>query len=297
MESNEIQMILASRIEACRRKSTGFRPDRLRDAEYRVFSQFGDDGIIELLTGWLPADLDTFIEFGVENYRESNTRLLLFRDNWRGLVIDGAKENARFIRAEPWFWRYDLTVDAEFLTADNIDSVFRRNGFGGEIGLLSVDVDGNDYWIWEAIESVSPAIVVCEYNALFAPGSRVSVPYDPKFHRTRAHYSNLYAGCSLGALESLARRKGYILAGTNSAGNNAYFLRNDLEWPVPASTAADSFTRSKFREARGKSGELLYETAYAVAGDLIGHLSVIDVETGAMLHVRDVMAGPEGDLK
>ena len=127
-------------------------------------------------------------------FSESNTRFLLRKDNWRGLVIDGSPTNVSSIRRLPEFWQHELTAVASFITRDNINDLFRDAGYTGEIGLLSIDIDGNDYWVWEAIEVVSPVIVVVEYNSVFGPDATVTVPYDPAFTRRAAHHSNLYFG-------------------------------------------------------------------------------------------------------
>src|SRR5690348_2388073 len=154
----------------------GLGPRRpLRDAEFQVFSQWGDDGIIQYLIHQVPSLPEVFVEFGVQDYRESNTRFLLMHDNWSGLVMDGSEQFVSFIQSEDIYWRYDLTAVASFLTRENINDVIRGAGFSGPIGILSVDIDGNDYWVWEAIDVVDPTIVIVEYNSVFGPDRAVSV--------------------------------------------------------------------------------------------------------------------------
>jgi hypothetical protein len=206
----------------------------LRDAEFRVFSQFGDDGIIQYLIHLLEPVEERFIEFGVEDYGESNTRFLLMNDNWTGLVIDGSREHVAHICRQDYHSRHTLTAAHAFVDRSNVNALFRDNGFTGGLGLLSIDIDGNDYWVWEAIDCVEPVVVVCEYNAVFGASRAVTVPYELTFQRTRAHPSNLYFGASLGALCLLAGRKGFAFVGANSAGNNAYFVRQDRLGPLRA---------------------------------------------------------------
>ncbi|MGH3053522.1 MAG: hypothetical protein ACRDL7_00915, partial [Gaiellaceae bacterium] len=186
----------------------------LRDVELRVFSQFGDDGIIQYLVSHLPV-VDTFVEFGVGDYRESNTRFLLVHDNWRGLVMDASAENVARIHADAISWRHDLSAQAAFITRDNISGLIESAGLEGRIGILHIDLDGNDYWIWEAIEVVEADIVIVEYNAVFGAEQRISVPYDPAFRRAEAHYSGLFAGASLRAFMHLAESRGYRFVGCN----------------------------------------------------------------------------------
>ena len=251
----------------------------LAEAEFRVFSQFGDDGIIQHLIRHVPISSETFIEFGVQDYRESNTRFLLLNDNWRGLVIDGDARAIASIWREEIAWRQDLSAVARFLDRDNINGIFRESGFQGKIGLLSIDVDGVDYWIWERIDAVEPDIVIAEYNSVFGPRMAVTVPYDPAFARTRAHHSNLFWGCSLRALELLGKKKGYALVGSNSAGNNAYFVRQDRLGPLVPLAADAAYVESRFRESRDEQGHKTFVGGKARL-EIIRHLPVVDVETG-----------------
>lgn len=199
-----------------------------------------------------------FIEFGVEDYRESNTRFLLQIKNWAGLVIDGSTDNINDIKSQSIYWRHNLTAINAFLDKDNINEVINRAGFAGEIGLLSIDIDGNDYWVWQNLSIVNPAIVVVEYNALFGDIHELTVPYDSKFDRTKAHFSNLYFGASLRALISLGSKKGYRFIGTTSTGVNAFFIRTDLAQHVEKSIQNNYAFPSSFREARCEKGVLQY---------------------------------------
>jgi hypothetical protein len=113
------------------------------------------------------------------------------------------------------------------------------------------------------------------------------VPYDPAFQRTQAHHSNLYWGCSLGALTHLARAKGYALVGCNSAGNNAFFVRNDVSGQLPAQDSAIAFRPAKFRESRNADGSLSFlDPIQAV--DAIGHLPLINVINGSQILVSEL---------
>lgn len=233
----------------------------LHDVEFRVYSQFGDDGIIQWLTGQLPGLPKRFIEFGVEDYSECNTRFLMVNDGWSGLVMDGSATNVARLKSRRWFWRHDLTANHKFLTRENVDATIAEWVGTEPLGLLHIDVDGNDYWLWDAIHCTSPGIVIMEYNAVMDPDRTITIPYDPEFTRFAAHPSGQYAGASLGALTHLGNLKGYALVGTNSAGNNAYFVRRDLlnacvrEVPI-----AECYSPPKFRESRDTSGKLNFHS-------------------------------------
>src|SRR2546430_3224864 len=112
----------------------------LREAEFKVFSQFGDDGIIQYLIQCLAPLPDSFVEFGVENYRESNTRFLLLNDNWRGLVLDGNQKSVDRIQHDEIYWRHTLTARCAWITRENINDLLSGAEFRGEIGLLSIDI-------------------------------------------------------------------------------------------------------------------------------------------------------------
>ncbi len=257
------------------------------DAEFRVFSQWGEDGLIQYLIRRVPLPNKVFVEFGVENYLESNTRFLAVNDRWSGLVMDASAENIQFIQRDPVSWACNLKSVRAFITRENINELLKSNGFSGDLGLLSVDIDGNDYWVWEAIDGIFPRLVVCEYNSLFGPKARVTIPYDPGFARDQAHHSKVYYGASIAALESLGRAKGYTLVGGNSAGNNVFFVRNDVAGALRPVTAAEAFRPARFRESHDERGRLSYADLDRQLND-IGHLPVFDLERQAMVPIGEI---------
>jgi hypothetical protein len=259
----------------------------LGDAEFKVFSQFGEDGIIEWLVSRLTGIPRTFVEFGVEDYSESNTRFLLRNRNWRGLVIDGSAVNIDCIRRRNSFWKNDLTAVAAFVDRDNINGLLADNRFTGELGVLSIDVDGNDYWIWQAIRAVNPWIVIVEYNAVLGDLEALTIPYDPRFVRGRAHQSNLYFGASIKAFVHLGETLGYSLVGSNRAGHNAFFVRNDLLQEIAERIADGRPLPSLFRESRGADGGLSFACG-AARRELIAELVVVDVVDGETQRLADV---------
>jgi hypothetical protein len=261
----------------------------LFDAEFKVSSQWGEDGIIEWLVHQLEGIPETFIEFGVENYLESNTRFLLQHRNWRGLVIDGSETHVGFIHRDQISWRHDLTAVAAFITRDNINSIISNAGFTGEVGILSVDIDGVDYWVWEAIDCINPQIIIAEYNSVFGDLLPLSVPYAHDFVRSRAHHSNLYYGLSIRAAQHLATKRGYTLVGTNRAGSNAFFVRDDRIASVLNRIDVVTDRPSRFRESRALDGSLTF-VAPADRTSVIANMPVIDVSTGAQLQLGDAQA-------
>lgn len=254
----------------------------LQDYEYKIFSQGGEDGIIQHLINAVGIKNKTFIEFGVEDFLESNCRYLLMKDNWSGFVIDGAANNIRRLKQSYYYWKHDLVAVAALITKDNINDLLLKSGFDRDLGVLSIDLDGNDYHILEAIKFFSPRILICEFNAVFGGTRKISVPYAEDFVRTDKHYSNLYFGASLPAITHLAKDKGYSLVGINSLSSNAFFIRNDLfKNQIDIRSVDEAFSPSRFRESIDREGSLTY-----LAGDsrleLIKGLPVMNVETNAI---------------
>ncbi|HEV2708973.1 MAG TPA: hypothetical protein VGU67_02065 [Edaphobacter sp.] len=262
----------------------------LQEIEFKVSSQWGEDGIIDWLIeqARIPCVSRSFVEFGVEDYRESNTRFLLQNRNWRGLIMDGSNAMTRAVREDALAAAHDLTAQVSFITRENINELITNAGFGGDIGLLSIDLDGNDYWIWEAIHAVRPIICICEYNAVFGDMFPICTPYKARFDRAKAHDSYLYFGASIVALQSLAIKKGYRFVGTTSAGNDAFFVREDyaqqfVEKSLQSIQALPSF----FRESRDRFGRRDY-----IGGverlKVIARLPVVNVVTGEMVQLGDL---------
>jgi len=230
----------------------------LRDAEFKVFSQFGDDGIIQFLLSAVPVSSDRFVEFGVEDYRQATTRFLMQNDNWRGLVMDSSAENIGAITRSYWYANHELTTRTAWVTAENINGLLTEAGFSGPLGILHIDVDGNDLHVWNALDVADPDIVILEYNAILGPDHALTVPYDPAFDRRVAHSTWLYFGASLKALADACTVRGYALVGCNSAGNNAYFVRRGLLGRVREVSIAEGFVMSRFRESRDPEGNLSF---------------------------------------
>jgi hypothetical protein len=255
-------------------------PVDLSEVEFSVFSQFGDDGIIQWLTQRLEP-VPVFIEFGVEDYWESNTRFLLMHDNWSGLVLDGSERNVAAIQAADVSWRHDLKSVCAFITAENINDLIAGQGIPSDIGLLHIDLDGMDYLVWQALDVVRPLVLILEYNSVFGSSRAITVPYDPGFVRTKAHYSNLYQGASLSALYDLSVEKGYDFIGCNSAGNNAYFVRRDSRHGLKVLSVEEGYVVSKFAESRDEQGQLTHVRGESRI-ELIRGLPVVNTRSGEL---------------
>lgn len=199
-------------------------PKRLLRYGYKVFSQNDEDGIIEEIFNRIGAGNRRFVEFGVGPNENNSLRLLLL--GWSGLWLDGGRSNVVKARqnAADYIAEGNLRVLEAFITRENINALLKGGGAAGEIDFLSIDLDGNDYWIWEAITAVEPRVVSIEYNATLRPPISAVMKYNP----SHVWSGTNYFGASLTALERLGDRKGYRLVGCNITGTNAFFVRKDL---------------------------------------------------------------------
>jgi len=224
-------------------------PLRLERHGGKTYSQHDEDGIIAEIFRRIGAPHRTFVEFGCGDGLENNTACLLSQ-GWRGLWMDGGDKNAAGIRAAYLHLIKHglLKFEQAYVDRDNVDRLIAGAGLGTEIDLLSIDVDGNDYHLWEAVRSVSARVVVIEYNCKFIPPHDWCMAYDP----THMWNGSDLMGASLAALSRLGEAKGYQLVGCNITGANAFFVRRDLardKFAQPAS-AAHLYQPSRYRLQR-----------------------------------------------
>lgn len=216
LEENQMNLI-NSRFEDL----TGDEKTTLKNKEFKIYSQNGEDGILLYIFSNIGAKNRNFVEIGCGNGKECNTANLSLNHGWSGLLIEGNKEN--WLKAKNYYKKIDrVKVINSFITKENVNEVLKLNRASGKIDLLSIDIDGNDYWIWEEIKIIDPRVVVIEYNGSF--GKRpISIPYEPNFKKI-GHYH----GASLKAMEKLGKKKGYILIGCEKTGCNAFFVKQSL---------------------------------------------------------------------
>ena len=276
--TTEKNQLLIGQIKTDLNKLNNFQMKSINEFEFSVFSQFGEDGIIQYLVDNIKVKNKIFVEFGVENYKESNTRFLMMNDNWSGLVIDGDEKNISYIRQSEIYWKYDLQARADFVTKENINSILTEEMITGEIGLLSIDIDGTDYWIWDAISVIQPNIVIVEYNSLFGPERSITIPYQPDFYRMNYHYSALVFGSSIASLVKLGEKKGYFFVGCNEMGNNAFFVKKEKIGNIKPLSIVEGYKEAKFRESRDKTGKLTFKRGLEKYNEVKG-VKVYNTET------------------
>lgn len=222
--------------------------------EKKIYSQNGEDGIIDFIFSKIGTTNKFCVEFGVGNGFECNTVFLLEKKGWKGLMMDyGADQEIQWGNVIKKVWSnrkmglaYNIRKDIRFLkkmlnytkraqrfqrdvkiekvTAENIQDLFRKYNVPKNFDLLSIDIDYNDYWVWKSITDYSPRVVVIEYNSSIPPTESKVVPYDPDAQWDGTNYF----GASLLALKNLGLTKGYTLIGCESRGVNAFFCKSDL---------------------------------------------------------------------
>jgi hypothetical protein len=259
----------------------------LDEVDFQVFSQRGEDGVIQYIINKIEIPNKIFVEFGVETYVESNTRFLLINNNWSGLVIDGSQNNIDFIKKDFIYWKYDITAVKSFITKENINNIINQYTKVEDIGLLSIDIDGNDYWIWEAINVIKPRVVIAEYNSSFGATRKLTIPYKSDFVRGQEHFSELFFGASLAALCHMAQLKGYDFIGTTSAGVNAYFVRKDMSAPFKKFTSETGYNQSKNRDSRNEKGALSF-LRHDERLKMISEMELYDIDNNKLEKIRNI---------
>lgn len=216
---------------------------RFDDIEFRNHSQNGEDGILWYVFALLGTVNKTCVEICAGNGTECNCANLIINHGWTGLLFDGneqsVKDGQAFYRKHPDTFVYPPSFVHVWITAENVDHLITSHGIHGEIDLLSLDIDGVDYWIWKAIEAIRPRVVMAEIQAIWGSEASVTVPYDSEFKAQYVDGFGVYSGASLPAFVKVARQKGYRLIGGQRYGFNAVFVRNDVGQDIfPEVTAA-----------------------------------------------------------
>ena len=222
---------------------------------FKVYSQNDEDGIIEEIFNRIGTTKKFFVEFGVGNGLESNSHYLLHK-GWHGVWLESDEKSIMEMAEKfaPVIVNGQLRGGRAFITRDNINSLIESSGVSGEIDLLSIDIDGNDYHVWQAINVIQPRVVVIEYNAKFPPNHAWVMPYNENYQWNKTDCQ----GASLKALELLGRKLGYQLVGTNLCGVNAFFVKENLakDLFITPATAEELYNPARFWQREYVSGHV-----------------------------------------
>jgi hypothetical protein len=240
------QVLLRLQYQDLARRGTDL-PD-LADVEFRCYSQNGEDGILLYIFSLLGTTNRTVVEIAAGDGYECNAANLIINHAWRGLLVDGDAEQVA--RGKAFYatcrntWVSPPTFIDAWITAENVNDVVASHGFTGSVDLLSLDVDGNDYWVFKALDCINPRVVLLEFNAACGPEQSVTITYQPDF-RLDLSVTPYRCGASLPAFVKLARAKGYRLVGVQSLGFNAFFVRNGVgDCLLPERSVQECFDRS-----------------------------------------------------
>jgi hypothetical protein len=240
---------------------------KLLDVGFRVYSQTDEDGIILFLFSVIGTTNKIFVEIGTGNCTECNCANLAINLGWHGLFVDGNVNDiaagVRFYNSNPDTKIFPPKLISAMVDRDNINDVIGNAGFSGDIDFLSIDIDGMDYWVWEAIDCVNPRVVVVEANGKFGMRS-ITVPYNVKWVY-KPHLHPHYHSASLPAFTKLAKRKGYRLVGTNRFGFNAFYVRDDIGQEILPAVTIESCRTHPTR----KNDERIF--------DKISHLPYVEI--------------------
>jgi len=229
------------------------------DIEFRNYSQNGEDGILWYIFSLVGTRNKECVEICAGSGQQCNCANLIIDHGWTGLLFDGNEELIRlgneFYKAGPDTFVYPPRLVHAWVTAENVNTLIASNGIQGEIDLLSLDIDGVDYWLWDAIDVISPRVVVAEIQAIWGCDKSVTVPYSPDFKAEFCNGFGIYSGASLPAFVKLGKKKGYRLIGCQRYGFNAFFLREDVGRDVfpeidPEQCFYHPFTRWAYDELR-----------------------------------------------
>ncbi len=253
----------------------------LTETEVKIFSQNGEDGIIDYLTHKLKIDNKNFVEIGVGNYRESNTRFLYNRYHPKGLIIDCIENMKSKVKTHVNFWKGDLRVCNQKIDSENILDLL-NSSCNYEIDLFSIDIDSIDYWIIKKLKNNISKIFVAEYNPVFGAELEVTVPNISGFERSKYHYSYLCYGMSLKALINLMDQKGYYFIGANLQKINAFFILKEFKkedfFKNIKIKNLENYTSSNIRDSRDKNNNLNY---------LSGDKKFKEIEECEVINVKD----------
>ena len=236
---------------------------RLSDTGFRVYSQFEEDGILSYIFAAIGVEHKTFIDIGSGDGINSNCANLAVNFGWRGLFVDGNPSNIEsgknYYAANPDTVLYPPTFVQAFVQTENINQLIQDNGFAGGVDLMSIDIDGNDYWIWDALTVVEPRVVIIETHIEFGMNSIV-VPYDKDYRYPGKHPD--YHGASPVAMEKLAQKKGYRLVGANSYGFNTIYIKEGIGEDILPAVPVESIMQHPRNHERLKLFEVIKDWDY-----------------------------------
>lgn len=263
----------------------------ISDVDYKIYSQFGEDGIIDFILRKLNIEKPKFIEIGVGDYTECNSRFLFETRSAKGLIIDCLENLSSKVSKNLKLWKGDLKIEEIFVNSENIMNILKKNSFQKDVDFFSLDIDGIDYWIIKSLPTKFAKVAVIEYNPIFGHEHEVTVPNIEKFNRSSYHYSNLCYGMSLKALINIMESKGFYFLGSNLRRNNAFFISKEFDknifFPNIKISDISENVDCNIRESRGVKGELTYLSGNDRI-EKIRDCEIVDLEKNRKIKIKDL---------
>lgn len=233
-ESLSQQIQLSLKNQWLQWKLTGANPySTIREAGFRCYSQFEEDGIILYLLTMIGVDAGTVIEMCCGNGEECMATNLILNHGYKGFLFDGSETNihaaTQFFNAKKDCLLVKPDLKCSWITTENVNELLTSSGVPRDVDFFSLDIDGNDYWVWEAIEVISPKVCCFETHDIIPSNKSLTIPYDPNFYCwSRPLELQDFRSVSLAAMVKLSKRKGYRLIGSHKHGFNVFFMRDDI---------------------------------------------------------------------
>lgn len=262
----------------------------LWDASFSIFSQFGEDGILDYLCDVLDITKPRILELGSGNFNECNSRFLAEFRSAEVVAVDARKDLVSSISKMELNWKNHIFPIQVFVTPETVNEIeILASENMGEVNILSIDLDGNDYWIASKMALSKTRIIVVEYNPLFGFKRAVSVFYKSDFDRTKEHYSWDYYGASIKAWQQLFSKSDFSFIGTNRQCTNAFFIKNEdvnkLGFQAPKDLSI--FTNLSTRDSRDLDSNISIRSKIQRISD-ISNLTVVDVTSNEELTVKQL---------
>ena len=274
-------------IASSRAASSNFK--NLWDAEVKIYSQWGEDGILDFIFQRLEIPKPKVIELGAGNFSECNSRFLAENLNASVVAIDGREDLIDTISKTDLPWKTHILGIQTWVTPSNVNQLIEKaHHFMGGVDMLSLDLDGNDYWIINAADLTGIKVVVVEYNPLFGKLKALTVPEEDAFDRAKKHFSWLYYGANLKAFVNVLGDKGFKFIGTNRVGNNAFFVATHASRLIPFSPDPndDCYFDWRVRESRDRSSQLSYRSGEERIIE-IQNLPLVDLFSTEITNLRE----------
>lgn len=268
--------------------------ENLSDTEFKIYSQNGEDGILDYLIFSLGIKRPKFIEIGIGDYSESNSRFIFERTSPKGMVVDSIPDLENKIKKRIKIWKGDLKIVNKEINSNNVLDTIKKDKMMVDLDLFSIDIDGIDYWVLDKLPKFFSKIVVLEYNPTFGFELEVSVPNIPNFNRSLYHYSNLCFGMSLKAAVEIMEEKNFYFVGVNLMRNNAFFISKEFQkndyFKNLKIDKLEQINEANFRESRDKNGTLNYLSGKEKIKE-ISECEVVDLSDPSLpkVKIRDLL--------